>query len=199
MAEKKKYRSSVRSRRLIRQAFLALLDEKEFEKITVTDIVNRADLNRSTFYAHYPDIYGVIEEIQDETIRRNMELFEQIEYRNILKDPIPYLQSIAVTLEENLELYKKLGNTIHVHHQLEIYRQMMVNDIMNNSDIPEIVRNSPTFAIRIHFFLGGIINTYQQWAEGALNCTLDEIGKDIAQVIQQSASDFLMTNWMQKI
>lgn len=49
MAPKKEYRSAVRSRRLIREAFLQLLQEKELRKITVTDIVNRADINRTTF------------------------------------------------------------------------------------------------------------------------------------------------------
>ena len=48
MAEKKEYRSAIRSRRLIRAALLELLQEKKFEKITVTDIVKRADINRST-------------------------------------------------------------------------------------------------------------------------------------------------------
>ena len=37
--EKKEYRSAVRSRKLIRQAFYELLKEKSFEKITVTDIL----------------------------------------------------------------------------------------------------------------------------------------------------------------
>lgn len=63
MTERKEYRSSRRSRRMIRVAFESLIREREFSKITVTDIVERADLNRSTFYAHYPDIYGIVEEI----------------------------------------------------------------------------------------------------------------------------------------
>ena len=41
MREKAEYRSSIRSRRLIRQAFVELLQEKELEKITVTDIITR--------------------------------------------------------------------------------------------------------------------------------------------------------------
>ena len=61
MAEKKEYRSAIRSRRFIRQAFMELLREKRLEKITVTDIVNRADINRSTFYAHYTDVKALIE------------------------------------------------------------------------------------------------------------------------------------------
>ena len=60
MSVKKNYRNAVRSKKMIRQACLELLQEKPCEKITVTDIVARADLNRSTFYAHYPDICGSV-------------------------------------------------------------------------------------------------------------------------------------------
>ena len=57
--KKAEYRSAIRSKRMIKQAFLSLIKEKDISKITVTELVERADLNRATFYAHYPDIYGV--------------------------------------------------------------------------------------------------------------------------------------------
>lgn len=196
MAERREYRSSIRSRRMIREAFLDLLDEKEFGKITVTDIVNRADLNRSTFYAHYPDVQGVVEEIQDEIINKNMELVRQIKYRNIIKDPLPYLNSICITLEENMKLYSQMGHTADVHLHLDKYRRVIVEDIMKHPEIPEELRNAPFFRIRIHFFIGGIMNTYQQWAEGNLDSTLTEISCEIASLIQKSAADLMDTSWL---
>ena len=79
VTERIENRNARRSRQMIREAFEQLLKERGFHKITVTEIVTRADLNRSTFYAHYPDIYGIVDEMQDEIIRRNMELFQQIQ------------------------------------------------------------------------------------------------------------------------
>lgn len=195
MTERKENRSSRRSRRMIRQAFQELLEEREFSKITVIDIVERADLNRSTFYAHYPDIYGIVDEMQDEIIAKNMELFQQIEFRNILKDPMVYLQCITATMEENLELLRKLGLTENFHRKSGKLQKMMEHDIMNNSDIPQEVRESSLFAIRVHFFMGGIMNTYQHWAEGKLSCTLDQVSSQIADMIQQTATCFLETDW----
>ena len=196
MAERREYRSSIRSRRMIREAFLELLEEKEFGKITVTDISNRADLNRSTFYAHYPDVQGVVEEIQDEIIKKNMELVREMKYRNILKDPMPYLNSICKTLEENIQLFKKLGHSADVHLHLDKYRIMIAEDIMSHEEIPEEIRNAGFFEIRIHFFVGGIMNTYQQWAEGKLNSTLTEISQEIASLIQKSAIELMDAEWL---
>ncbi|WP_042348709.1 TetR/AcrR family transcriptional regulator [Bacillus massiliigorillae] len=44
-----------RSKKLLKQSLISLLNEKKFSDITITDLVNRSDLNRSTFYAHFRD------------------------------------------------------------------------------------------------------------------------------------------------
>lgn len=82
---KKEYRSSVRSKRLIREEFIKLMQEKEFSKISVTDIVNEADLNRSTFYAHYPDVRGVIEEFEDQVIDNMMLVLKDFKYEHFFR------------------------------------------------------------------------------------------------------------------
>ena len=92
MTEKKEYRSAIRSRRFIRQAFMELMKEKKIEKITVTDIVNRADINRSTFYAHYTDVRGLVEEIQSEFVERAMAVVKEMDFRDLLHSPVPFLR-----------------------------------------------------------------------------------------------------------
>ena len=46
-------RQTARSRRMLQEAFLALLNEKPYQKISISEIADRADLARSTFYAHF--------------------------------------------------------------------------------------------------------------------------------------------------
>ncbi len=53
--EKKLDRRAARSKRLIVGALRELILEKDFKKISVTDIVERADIGRATFYAHFED------------------------------------------------------------------------------------------------------------------------------------------------
>jgi AcrR family transcriptional regulator len=44
-----------RTRQLLKEALMSLLVEKGYEAITVQNIIDRANLGRSTFYAHYQD------------------------------------------------------------------------------------------------------------------------------------------------
>lgn len=52
MAEDRRVR---RTRRTLHEAFIELVLERGYERITVQDILDRADIGRSTFYAHFRD------------------------------------------------------------------------------------------------------------------------------------------------
>lgn len=55
MKEKREDRRIGRTRRLMQEALMTLIVEKGYESVTVQDILDRADVGRSTFYAHYRD------------------------------------------------------------------------------------------------------------------------------------------------
>jgi len=50
-----------RTRDLLQQALVNLLETKEFDKLSVQDITDQAGVNRATFYAHYPDKFALLE------------------------------------------------------------------------------------------------------------------------------------------
>jgi len=50
-----------RTRELLQQSLIRLLETNEFEKISVNDITEAATVNRATFYAHYPDKFALLE------------------------------------------------------------------------------------------------------------------------------------------
>ena len=58
------------TKKVIRKAFQEILMEKEFEKITITEIAQRADINRGTFYKYYKDTADLLEEIEKEIVEQ---------------------------------------------------------------------------------------------------------------------------------
>src|SRR5262245_29567210 len=52
-----------RTRKLLQDAFVALLAEKSFHAISVQDIAERATVNRATFYAHFEDKYALMDQM----------------------------------------------------------------------------------------------------------------------------------------
>ena len=56
------------TRRALRDALIELLADKPLARITVRELCERADVNRSTFYAHYPDLDSLLRDIEEDTI-----------------------------------------------------------------------------------------------------------------------------------
>lgn len=62
---------------LIKQAFLDLSKHKNAEKISVREICNVAQINRSSFYLHFVDIYDLIEEVNQDMMKGMEEILTQ--------------------------------------------------------------------------------------------------------------------------
>ena len=58
------------TRERIREQFVALLEEKPLEAITVKELVERCEINRKTFYYYYQDLYAVLSELFQSELER---------------------------------------------------------------------------------------------------------------------------------
>ncbi|MDO4501022.1 MAG: TetR/AcrR family transcriptional regulator [Erysipelotrichaceae bacterium] len=81
------------TRKAIIDAFNDLLEEKEFSKITVKDIVLKCGINRNSFYYHFDDIPSLLEEIIAEDLNEIMNYYPKKEQTldGILKAIYEYL------------------------------------------------------------------------------------------------------------
>jgi AcrR family transcriptional regulator len=84
--QEKTDRRSRRSRRLIVDALLALMREKRYDRITVQEIIDRADVGRSTFYAQFQNK----EDVLVSEIERVLGLLHE-QHHGPAEDPIDHL------------------------------------------------------------------------------------------------------------
>src|ERR1700744_5200096 len=59
----------LRSRQMLMEALLKLLDRKEFDDISIQEIADEATLNRATFYLHYPDKNALLQAMTEARFR----------------------------------------------------------------------------------------------------------------------------------
>ena len=151
MNKKSEYKSSIRSKNLIKKTFLELLQEKETNKITVTDIVKRADINRSTFYAHYPDVRGVAEKINEEAIETMLKILDDFKYENFFSNLAPILLEINKNLEDEMDVCRIMIKSDYVDDFFEKGKKVFFEYMKNTESIPKQIRNSPSFEMRMSF------------------------------------------------
>lgn len=191
MGKKAEYKSAIRSRRLILQAFTQLMLEKELDKITVTDIIKLADINRGTFYAHYQDTRAVIEQIENDIISKMLGFLKDFPYISFFQNPLPLLLKIARCLEEDLEFYRILINSSGAEQFLIKLKKIFVTYMENVSDIPSDEKKSAKFYVRTNFFAGGVINLYQIWFRGETDLSLSDLSLEMSKFIEINTNIFL--------
>jgi len=99
-------RRIIRTRRVITESFVSLLKEKGFPAISVADLTERAEINRSTFYAHYKDKFDLLHAVIEEKLTL---LSEELEASRVshsaLSDAMDSPHPYYVTLFEHLQAH----------------------------------------------------------------------------------------------
>jgi AcrR family transcriptional regulator len=65
----------IKTRRSIKEAFMELIMMKPVNKITVTELAERAEISKGTFYLHYLDIYDLYNRLVEEVANKIAESF----------------------------------------------------------------------------------------------------------------------------
>ncbi len=186
--KKAEYRSAARSRRLIRDAYVNLMQEKPIDKISISDIVREADLNRGTFYAHYSNPMDVLMEIANEILGDVEGFFADFSFTDFLQNPMPLLLRVEKLLADNLDFYRRINlNTASIGFTDRI-KKILIEYISSNKSVPENLRENPHFTVALELFAGGLISVYLGFVLGTIRASAREITETISILISQSAS-----------
>lgn len=104
----------LKTRSLIRGAFIKMINKKGFKNITVNDIADTAMINRSTFYLHYTDKYDLLEKTVNDAIDNILQLVQP--EKHIVKGKPDFdmfsnnLSDILKVVEKDAELYSIILN-----------------------------------------------------------------------------------------
>lgn len=66
------------TKRLLKTALLELMQEKPFSRISIRELCEQADLNRTTFYLHYTDQTDLLRHIEKEILEQTKEAMQNI-------------------------------------------------------------------------------------------------------------------------
>lgn len=142
---KKPNNSTQKTRRAIRQAFAELVSTKHnLDEITVTELCQKAEITRGTFYFHYDNIYDVAEELREEIFdtffQSDYDLSNNCDIETFFDDVTAYLKSHTdiykmlisandvpnFTQHLKRHLYHNLSHCLR-HHQNKNYPSMQLD------------------------------------------------------------------------
>ena len=181
----KEYRNAIRSKKMIKEAFAQILNEKQnINKVTIKEIVERADISKSTFYAHFDNIDDLIEDFENEIIAHTEEQLELFMAKPSINF-FPYISSTINFIKENEQTYRLLiSGGIPYHFVRKI--KVLLNKKLSNDK--KLVEESPDPIIRkaaLDFVLSGFIGMIEDYFTGTLKVKLDDIAHISNQLLLQ--------------
>lgn len=167
------------TKKMVRHSFLQLLEEKPIGKITVKEICENADINRATFYAHYDDVYHLLEKIEEEfyqEVSLSASSMEQGNYTGIM--PVGILRKIKENEELCRAMFGKYGDK-------EFLGKMMYFAMEDSTNAwkklyPTI--GSEKLEWLYEFIVNGCAGVIENWAKGGFEAGPEEIAMFMAQM-----------------
>ena len=193
MEEKKKktYRNFTRSEKAIIRAYVELMQKKGRSRITVTDIVNTADLNRSTFYAHFKSADDVREKIQSDIINELTSSLNKRDFRNALSDPHPAMMHVIAFIRKDAEMYKMLLNTEGANKFLKKLRNIVIEKCLSDEVILPYIKDRDEFEMNLRMFIGGYVSVIEDWAAGNINMPVEKTAKIMSDSVKLCVHRYL--------
>ena len=161
-------RQALRSRVALQEALIELLEEKPYHKITITEISDRANLTRSTFYAHFETKDHLIESVINELLN---EFFKLLYARTGINDDAKRDLDINIRFFEiwqnNPDVIKTLNSVDFdclLVNRLKAYWQKHADEVLDKLQ----PNRSPLMTRYLNSFLAySFVGILKQWlAEG---------------------------------
>lgn len=176
----------------IYDAFFLILKEKELDKITVSDVIKKAGIVRSTFYNHYDNIPDLIVAIEDKTIQDIFSLMETFHPKDDRDMCRSYFLAICNYTRTNPFLANLLSNprgdaffekTITMLHRY-------VTKVTHNTEPAHA--NKMEFSYMIASTIGSTIGVLHKWTRENFQAPAEVIADILTQTFVAGVLPFML-------
>ncbi len=174
------------TRRLLKDALVHLMQEHHISEISVRSLCELADINRSTFYAHYTDPADLLHQIEREVMDNLKRHLEKQDYQDNLPISAQVLTRILEYARENAALFQAL---LSENCDFAIQR-----DIMELTQIVSFAVN-PAYDARTKeyltlFGISSCISVLQKWLQDGMIEPPEKISEFLLRALYQGIISF---------
>ncbi len=175
----------------IRDAFFLLTLEKDAWHITVSDIVKRAGIVRSTFYNHYNDMPSLLEAMEDQTITEISNLMKQFHPKESREICYSFFFSLCNYTKNNkflADIFRRpdasdfLEKSLHMFHKYA--KEVLPKAAKGAKDTEQV-------SYAIAYSIGGVLGILHKWSIDEFDVAEDKIAEILSDIFLNGTSFFL--------
>ena len=154
------------SREKIEKIFIELIQTKEINEITVSDICKKANLNRTTFYSNYIDIYDFADNVRDNLLEEVLNLYsEEVKTKTHSYDFLKLFKYI----KEN-QLFFKTYFKLNYDNNFSLLEEATIDN-----EVLKHYGNKDNIEYHITFFKNGLNAVIKKWLQNDCKESPEEI------------------------
>lgn len=175
------------------EAFKQLVQEKDMSDITISELTQKANITRSTFYMYYNTVGDVRTDIENTIMARIDRIMSETDIRNSIRNPYPLLSMLAdeilkqdqnnryiLSSSTSGQLMDKINDRI-----VEAYMHWFKENEGSTNDIGKV-------KYIVAFAAAGMTECFKIWFNHKSSLTLEELCKNISDAMSKGIS--LMTD-----
>lgn len=175
---------------VLKNSLIELLKTKSIDKITIKAICELADINRSTFYAHYHDQYDLLKQIEQEVLEEINIYLNNHSFIDNEAESSQIITRIFEYIVANAELCKVLlsdkgGIALQKELMMIVQRQSMTGWHGVNQIDSELIEYFLLYGVN------GSIGIVQKWLQTGMKKTAREMAEIIVKLTYQGISAYL--------
>lgn len=177
---------------VLKEALISQLKAKAIGKITIKELCEQADINRSTFYAHFNDVYDLLNQIESELVH-DMNQALTSHYPLQIEEVFEMLIKLLDYIKDNKNICLTLLNE-RDHDGFYGKIQSMAHDFIVRGFL-EVNRIEGELAIYLSTYtISGCIHLIESWLKDTANLSSADIATIIMRVAQNGLASFEQAN-----
>lgn len=175
-----------RTKRLLKNAFIEILNEKNYEQIFVSDIVECADYNRATFYRHYENKEELVNELITDQTEGLIDSIRKI-YKNRDRLHLEFMPvgeiKIFNHIFENRDFYRQWSNLAVIPG----FQEKFINSLSSFFKNEIVIVSNPVQGLNNHlytsFYAYGILGLILDWIKSDLTYSPDYMATQLRKIL----------------
>lgn len=184
-------RRAKKTRRSIQHALMKLLQEKDITKIKVKDLCEVADINRSTFYLHYYDLFHILEDIESDACNDVMNIFKTYNYRILTENPYPLFKSLTNLLLQSKDFHAFIIGSPAASQFLSKVKKTFRNKVIEQFKIDYPQSNTDSLFYGITLVTSGVIDVYGEWIKRQMPIPIEELCTIASKLVAEGISSIV--------
>lgn len=171
-------RRVLKTKRAIKNALMHLLNDRDINDITISDIAAQADINRKTFYNYYSGVHEVIDEMENDIISHVDEALTDIDFIDNLENPYLIFEKLTSVISADMDTFGYLlgmnTNVGLLSKMVDLLKAKVKSVILPVVELDELQLN-----LMLEFMISGMVAVFKRWFNSDRSVSIDEISRQM--------------------